>query len=100
MIVLNAAAPSLTGTTIWKLGQDYPSALWNGVFTVRGNEGMPTRTKGSALTQCACLLPISSPRKPRSSWKTPETERTLTLGAVGRLPCSLTTGRLSTDAML
>lgn len=39
VIVLFAAAPSSTGTTIWKLDRDYPSAISNGVFTVRGNEG-------------------------------------------------------------
>ena len=38
VIVLCAASPSPTGTTIWKLGRDYPSALRNGVFTVRGND--------------------------------------------------------------
>lgn len=39
VIILSASSPSPTGTTIWKLGREYPSALWNGVFTVRGNEG-------------------------------------------------------------
>lgn len=39
VIVLYAANPSSTGTTIWKFGREYPSALWSGVFTVRGNEG-------------------------------------------------------------
>lgn len=39
VIVLYAANPSSTGTTIWKLGREYPSAIWSGVFTVRGNEG-------------------------------------------------------------
>lgn len=39
VIVLYAADPTPTGTTIWKLSREYPSAIWNGVFTVRGNEG-------------------------------------------------------------
>lgn len=39
VVVLYALAPTLTATAVWKLGRDYPSALSNGVFTVRGNEG-------------------------------------------------------------
>lgn len=39
VIVLYAPKPTLTATAVWKLGREYPSALWNGVFTVRGNDG-------------------------------------------------------------
>jgi hypothetical protein len=39
VIVLCAADPTPTGTTIWRLGSEYPSAIRNGVFTVRGNDG-------------------------------------------------------------
>lgn len=39
VIVLYAANPSSTGTTIWKPGREYPSVIGSGVFTVRGNEG-------------------------------------------------------------
>ncbi|WP_447586894.1 hypothetical protein [Microbacterium lacticum] len=39
VVVLHAPSPTPTGTAVWKLGREYPSALWNGVFTVRGNDG-------------------------------------------------------------
>ncbi|MBX3089785.1 MAG: TauD/TfdA family dioxygenase [Cryobacterium sp.] len=39
VVVLYSAHPNSTGTTIWKLGPEYPSAILSGVFTVRGNEG-------------------------------------------------------------
>lgn len=39
VVVLHAKDPNATATAIWRLDQEFPSALQSGVFTVRGDGG-------------------------------------------------------------